>query len=225
MKRKLLTGFLTICATVLAFSSTLFGQIEPRNAGIGFRGSYWDMNNSDNLVTVRSWPNRTYVDVGNGGFWLYFFSRMDDNTFLEFSLGAVGRVKSETQTFDGHETEITAVFPVTLGWRHNLVGPHNHGALQPYVAFGGGAYWLADINVFEGNLNDEVVVMDSDLKSGGYLGGGLNFMLSSSFGLNFDVKKHFISFNKKHPYSGYEYGLGLNFQWGRYDRGRGRHRR
>ncbi|MFQ5630504.1 MAG: hypothetical protein ACE5I1_17160, partial [bacterium] len=204
MKHKILAGFLAFCATVLAFESTLLGQIEPRNAGIGFRGTYWDMNETDNLVTVRTWPNRTYVDVGNGGFWLYFFSRLDDNTFLEFSLGAVGRVENETATFEGEQTDIMAVFPVVLGWRHNLTGPHNHGALQPYLSFGGGAYWLANISVYDSDFEDEVVVMDSQLKSGGYLGGGLNFMLSSNFGINFDAKKHFISFNKKHPYSGWE---------------------
>lgn len=219
MKRKQWLGFALFCATVLAFQSTLWGQIEPKNAGIGFRGTYWDMNESSNIVTVRTWPHRTHVDVGNGGFWLYFFSRLDDNTFLEFSLGAVGRVESESRSFAGQETDINAVFPVVLGWRHMLVGPYHRGALQPYIAFGGGAYWLANINVFENDFEEEVTVVDSDLKSGGYLGAGLNFMLSSSFGINFDAKKHFIAFNKKHPYSGWEYGLGLNFHWGRYKRG------
>ncbi|MCA9744470.1 MAG: hypothetical protein H6695_10370 [Deferribacteres bacterium] len=224
MNRKQILSLALFCATVLAFQSTLLGQIEPKSAGIGFRGTYWDMNNEGSFVTVRTWPHRTYVDVGNGGFWLYFYSRLDDNTFLEFSLGAVGRVESETRSFNSEETNISAIFPVVMGWRHMLVGPYSRGALQPYVSLGGGAYWLANINAYHDDFADEVTVVDSELKSGGYLGAGLNFMLSSSFGINFDAKKHFIAFNKKHPYSGWEYGLGLNFSWGDYKKGRRRRR-
>lgn len=216
MMRSLASVFALTCATVLLFASTLVGQIRPRNAGIGIRGTYWNMANDPTQVTIRTWPHRTSIEAGNGGVWLYFFSRLDENSFLEFSIGAVGRVESESATLTGQQTDITAVFPVVLGWRFDLIDANSHGALRPYLAFGGGAYWLSDISVTDDAFSEELVVVNSTLHAGGYLGGGLNFMLSSSFGLNFDLKKHFIDFNKKHRNSGYEYGVGLSFHWGRY---------
>lgn len=64
--------------------------------------------------------------------------------------------------------------------------------------------------------DEEEVTINSKLKAGGYAGGGLDFMLTSWFGLNLDVKYHFVDFNSNSDFSGYEYGLGLQFMWGKY---------
>jgi hypothetical protein len=179
------------------------------------------MNNGPAQIIVTNYGDYRAVDVGNGGGWIFFFSRVDQQTFFEFSLGAVGSVKSETHHDFGEDIDVTAITPVLLGFRHNLFSYYSQSALQPYIAYGAGPYWLHDITVRERFYGDEAIVR-SKIKPGAYAGGGMNFMMASWFGLNFDVKYHFIDFNVNHDYSGFEYGLGFSFMWGRYKTGRRR---
>src|SRR5574341_607561 len=179
------------------------------------------MKNGPAQIIVTNYGDYSAVDVGNGGGWIFLFSRVDEQTFFEFSLGAVGNVKSEAQHAFGEDVEVTAITPVLLGFRHNLFSFYSQSALQPYIAYGAGPYWLHDITIHERFYGDEAVVR-SKVKPGAYAGGGMNFMMASWFGLNFDVKYHFIDFNVNHDYSGFEYGLGFSFMWGRYRTGRRR---
>jgi hypothetical protein len=216
--------FITIMAIIAA--AFLLGEYSPvqaqaRSTGIGLRGSYWNMNNGPAQIIVTNHDRYTGVDVGNAGGWIFFFSRVDEQTFFEFSLGAVGSVKSETYDGFNENVDVTAVTPILLGFRHNLFSLYNRSTLQPYVAYGAGPYWLHDITVHERFYGDEVLVK-SKIKPGAYAGGGVNFMLASWFGLNFDVKYHFLDFNVNHDYSGFEYGLGFSFMWGHYKSGRQR---
>jgi outer membrane protein W len=127
----------------------------------------------------------------------------------------VGSVKSETAQFSGENVEVTALTPVLLGLRHILFSVHNPSALQPYITLGAGPYWLHDVKVRDRYYEDEVTVK-SKVKPGAYAGAGMDFMLASWVGLNFDVKYHFVDFNVNHDYSGFDYGLGFSFMWGRY---------
>lgn len=206
-----------IIATLAMLFSYASGWAQGRSTGIGLRGTYWNMNNGPAHVIVTNHDDFSGVDVGNGGGWIFLFSRIDEQTFFEFSLGAVGSV--ETLAHDGFhdDVNVTAVTPVLLGFRHNLFSLRSRSALQPYIAYGAGPYWLHDIKVREDFYGDEAIVK-SKLKPGAYAGGGMNFMAASWFGLNFDVKYHFIDFNVNHDLSGFEYGLGFCFMWGRYRR-------
>lgn len=220
MKRHLMISFAAMAtlAALLSYSSV---QAQARSTGIGLRGTYWNMNNGPAHVIVTDHDDYSAIDVGNGGGWIFFFSRVDEQTFFEFSLGVVGSVTSESHHDFGEDIDITAVTPVVLGFRHNLFSMRSQSALQPYIAYGAGPYWLHDIKVRDGIYTDEALVT-SRLKPGGYAGGGMNFMMASWFGLNFDVKYHFIDFNVNHDYSGFEYGLGFSFMWGKYKSGRRR---
>lgn len=211
------TFLLAAIATVLGATSTsMQAQTPVRSTGIGVRGTYWRMNNSPAQVIVTNRADYQTVDVGNAGGWIFFLSRMSEQTFFEFSLGGVGSVKSETHYGFGEDVEAAVVTPLLLGFRFNLFSIYNENALQPYLAFGGGPYWLHDISVTE-RYYDEEVVVKSKVKGGGYAGGGMNFMMTSWLGLNFDVKYHFIDFNVNNDYSGFEYGLGFVFMWGKFD--------
>lgn len=216
MKRQATLFGLIFFATVFGIDSNLWGQIKPKNAGIGVRGTYWKMNSDQDHIVIRNSRYRSDYHVGSGGGWLYFFSRTGDYTFLEFSIGAVGKVTNEEEFVDGRETEVTAIVPIVLGMRYQLFDPRSGSALQPYLTFGGGPYWLSDILVFEDDYYDEEIRIKTKLHAGGYAGGGINFMLGSNLGLNFDLRYHFIDFNKNHDFSGFEYGLGLNIHWGTY---------
>jgi outer membrane protein W len=184
-------------------------------AGIGLRGSYWDMSDNATLVSIIDRHRHRVVDFGGAGGWLNFFSRTSDNWFLEFSLGAVARVVDEVEHAEGQDTQVKTVVPVLIGMRYHFLSPANRGALRPYLSFGGGPYWIADIFVRDRYYEEEVTV-NSELKTGGYAGLGLDFMMTDWFGLNFDVRRHFVSFNTNSEHSGYEYALGIQFMWGNY---------
>lgn len=196
-------------------SDSLRAQPGARTTGIGIRGTFWNMDNFHARIHVIDDVEYGNISVGGGGGWLYFFSRMNDYTFLEFGLGAIGTIEAESHFRSGEQLDIQGIIPLVLGLRHQLVGPTSQSALQPYLQFGGGPYWLTWVSGRETAFGDEFVV-NTQLKPGAYAGGGLYFMLSSWFGLNFDVKYHFVDFNIQHERSGYEYGLGISFLWGRY---------
>lgn len=217
MKRLTPVMLAAATATLVALFSYSSVSAQVRSTGIGLRGTYWNMNNGPAHVLVTHHDDFNAVDVGNGGGWIYLFSRLDEQTFFEFSLGAVGSVESISGSGFNDNVDITAVTPVLLGFRHNLFSMRSRSALQPYIAYGAGPYWLHDIKVREDLYEDEAIVK-SKLKPGAYAGGGMNFMATSWFGLNFDVKYHFIDFNVNHDLSGFEYGLGFCFMWGRYRR-------
>ena len=199
-------------------SENALAQIKPKTTGLGLRGSYWNMRNSSNLRFDRG-ADHEAVDLGGAGGWLHFFSRTSDSWFIEFHLGAVADLIEHRQHLAGEDSRVLALAPVLLGLRHPLVSPANPSALRPYIAFGGGPYWIADIIVLDRYSHQETLV-DSKLYPGAYAGGGLEFMLSSNFGLSFDVKYHFVDLAARHEYSGYEYAVGMQFYWGDYKENR-----
>jgi outer membrane protein W len=136
---------------------------------------------------------------------------------MEFSLGGVGRAETRELHYYGEDVEVDAVASALIGLRHDLFSIRNPGAMQPYLAFGGGPYWINEILVEDRAFGlDEEVTVKSKPKPGAYAGAGLNFMLSNWFGINFDVKYHFVDLNVNHDYSGWEYGFGVLVAWGRW---------
>ncbi|MGH7601569.1 MAG: hypothetical protein ACREOI_34850, partial [bacterium] len=99
MKGKTIISLAATAATLVSIFLYSPVQAQARSTGIGLRGSYWNMNNGPAQIIVTNHGGYNAVDVGNAGGWIYFFSRVDAQTFFEFSLGAVGSVKSET--YDG----------------------------------------------------------------------------------------------------------------------------
>ena len=190
-------------------------QKKLKSTGIGFRLSYWNMSDEPTHVTVSDYGENTAVNIGGAGAWLYFFSRINYNAFIEFSIGGIAKVREEQHSYSSTDVEVTAITPILLGFRLDLFSPQSQSALQPYVCFGAGPYWLSNIDVKERLYEDEVTV-NTKFKRGGYAGGGFNFILSSWLAVNFDVKYHFIDFNIHQENSGYEFGMGLNFMWGSY---------
>lgn len=210
------TKFVTISTILfLLFSVNLFAQRKVKSTGIGLRGTYWKINNDPTRIIVSDHGSRSSVNTGSGGVWLYLLSRMNYNTLFELSLGAVGKVEEETYYYTQSDVDVLAVTPILLGLRIELISPESQSAFQPYLSLGGGPYWFSNVSVKE-RMYEEEVNVETKLKRGGYLGGGVNFLLSDWFAINFDMKYHFINFNKNHENSGFEYGLGVSFMWGRF---------
>ena len=221
MKRKTMLSSIFIVLLIFGFNLLAEAGVKVRSAGIGFRGSYWKSNMSQSDFFIRNNQFSSEVNVGGGGGWIYFFSRIDNEWIFEFSLGAIGEADVKESHYQGDDVKVDGIIPVLFGLKHELFSVRSQSALRPYIAFGGGPYWLSDIHVKEEYFGEDEVNIKSKLKPGGYGGAGMNFMFSSWFGLNFDAKYHFVDFNVNHDYSGWEYGFGFFFTWGRYRPSRG----
>jgi outer membrane protein W len=142
---------------------------------------------------------------------------MNDNWFAELGLGAIGKVEARNNYFSDANVHVSAMNPLCFGLRYELFSIDNRSAFQPYITGGAGPYWISDILVKENNFGeDEQVSAKTDLLKGGYAGAGLNFALTSWLNFGLDARYHFVNFDKKHERSGWEYGFGLTFMWGRY---------
>jgi len=215
MKRSMTVSVFLLLACGFFVQSAM--AANNRRAGIGFRGSHWTMGRPENVVHVTTMPVQASIDVGSGGGYVYFFSRIGDASWVEFNLGAVGKVASRNDNFWGDEVNVDAVTPVLLGFRHDLLSWDTASSLVPYISYGAGPYWFNDVYVRSDQFGiDDEVLVKTKAHFGGYAGGGVNFGLTSWFGFNFDARYHFINFDVKDAKSGWEYGLGLYFSWGKY---------
>jgi outer membrane protein W len=199
---------------MLLYAAAIWANGPVRSTGIGFRGSLWDGKGQSSLVTVDNAVARTEVNAGGGGS-LFLFSRMSDNTFLEITLGSYGTAQTRQTNWSQENVDVNAVTYGTVGLKQELFSLRNPSTLRPYLTVGAGPYWIHNVAV-QTNDYDEHVAVNSKGRKGGYLGGGFNFMLDSWIGVNLDCRYHFVSFDKNHEFSGFEYGLGLVFMWGRY---------
>lgn len=204
---------------ILIVTNLVGTKIQPvlavtRSTGIGFRGNYWNISHRGNSVNIQEFNNSVTTDVSGVGGSIYFFSRVKDNWFLELNFGAVTAVKSEVQRLLESDTEVSTITPLLFGFRYDILSARLPGTFQPYLGFGSGPY----INTFvmdHQELLTSTQTIESHIKYGGYLGGGMNVMITDWFALNFDTKYHFYDFDRKNMYSGLEFGLGFSFMWGR----------
>ncbi len=202
---------LVAIVVVLCGNSSIYAQGISRSKGIGFRLGLWKTARSDALISVSG----SEVELSGAGTWLTFFSRVNDDWFYEFHMGAFASVISDDVDRENIvvETEdVTAILPFLFGMRYDILSTRNHGGIQPYLGFGVGPYWIT--NVDAPLNNPDFATVDSGLKPGGYLGGGLNFALTSFFALKFDMKYHAIDFKFDKDFSGLDFGLGFSVMWG-----------
>lgn len=183
--------------------------------GIGLRGSYWDVRGSDGAWIYAGPEASRTVDISGFGGQLYLFSRIEDQLYAEFMIGAVGSVESRSITWRDDEVQVAAVMPTLLGIKYDLVRPDFDSALRPYLGAGGGIYWASDIQVIERDYYDEEVGVDSEARPGAYAGGGIDFLIGEHFLINYDVKYHWVDFDSERFDDGWEFALGFAITWGR----------
>ena len=209
-KFKIIILFMTL---TLGLAAQTFAQGFSRSKGLGSRFGLWKTARSSSLISVSG--NR--VEVSGAGSWMYFFSRFNNEWFYEFHLGIFASVIAEeifdeTGRFIRDEEDVTLIIPFVFGMRYDIFASRSHGGLQPYFSFGGGPYWITNVDVPSNNLPVEKV--ESGLKPGAYAGGGLNIGLLSWFALKFDLKYHFVDLKFNKDLSGLDFGLGFSFMWG-----------
>jgi len=174
-KFKITIFFMTI---ILGLTAQTFAQGFSRSNGLGSRFGLWKTARSSSLISVSG--NR--VEVSGVGSWMYFFSRFNNEWFYEFHLGVFASVINEevfdeTGQYVRDEEDVTLIIPFVLGMRYDIFASRSHGGLQPYFSFGGGPYWITNVDApFN---NSQVEKIESGLKPGAYAGGGLNIGLLS----------------------------------------------
>jgi opacity protein-like surface antigen len=230
MKNK---AIFTICALMILIAALSIQAKQPvvRTTGVGFRGSYWNSNFTATDFNLYHDKYYSEVNIGGGGGWLSFYSRINSSWLAEISVGGIGRVEAEATVNDSQFVHVAVITPLVFGLRHELFSHNRNNGFQPYLSAGIGPYWFHDILTkqeyrdewehdqrWQDDDDDKDVEVSATTKvfRGAYAGGGVNMALTSWMSLNFDVKYHFIDFDSKNKNSGYEFGLGLNFMWGRY---------
>jgi hypothetical protein len=197
-----------VCA---AFAQALHGQGIARNTGLGLRGSFWKTGDRAMGVRVSGLDQGTSVDVEGAGGDIVFFSRLADRLFIESSVGTVSRVSVRSSAFSGDDVDVSAVIPILLGVRFDLLSGHVRSALQPYLAAGGGTYWASRTSVDAKRVE---VAAESDFHTGGYAGLGSHLLVADWFALSADTRYHFVDFSAGNDRSGYQFSLGFAFIWG-----------
>jgi len=173
------------------------------------------MAGSSNRIVAHSFDGEAWVDFSGAGGHLYLLSRVSDRLMLELTMGSAGSVNGVHDWDRDEDYDVTAVIPITLGVRCDLLPLDSSGPARPYFSAGVGPYIVAKASVHHGWFDDEVSA-EWDAHKGAYLGAGLDYRLTSWLWLNFDARHHFVEMDADNPYSGFEYGSGLQFMWGRY---------
>ncbi|UCE05658.1 MAG: hypothetical protein JSW07_18995 [bacterium] len=191
-----------------------FAQGISRSSGIGLRIGSWNVTNHPTRISTTGYGKDAVVDIGGAGAWIYFFSRLYNNWFFEFNMGAVGGVHEEHTEYIVKNTEVSAIIPVLFGLRNDLISTRLPTAFQPYLSLGGGPYWTTSVKSEDIHVGGQQSV-ESSLKYGAYTGVGINILVASWFAFNFDLKYHFVDFEFEKDYSGLEFSGGFSLMWGR----------
>ncbi len=213
-------SFLVVVAAVLLLPGALWAQRLSRANGIGVRASYWNLGDQATRFDI-STTNTKFTVSGVGG-WLNYFSRLDDSWSVEFSLGAIARVRGDETPASGTNLDVAVVLPILAGVRYEMLPAKSSSAAQPYLSTGLGPYWVSSFQMRDVGTGETVSGGGRSLL-GAYAGGGLNLVMRSWVAFNFDVKYHFVDIKTQrglaglhagNEFSGLDFGLGLTFMWG-----------
>lgn len=199
---------------ILGLSVNLFSKQEIKPNGIGFRGGPYMMNNQGTEISVHSNDGINEVNIGGFGGWIYIFSRLQNKLYLDLTLGGAARVEEQSNRYHEDIIDVYTVSPLLIGVHYDILSEKNESSLRPYISTGAGPYWISHVKVNDRYYEDEVNI-GTNMYGGAYLGSGINFPVKSWLGINFDMKYHFVNFNADNKFSGFEYGIGLHFMWGK----------
>ncbi|MBN1559423.1 outer membrane beta-barrel protein, partial [candidate division KSB1 bacterium] len=217
---KIIVHILLIILIAL-MAAPLPAQGVSRAQGAGIRLDFWNITGGRTAVSFNLNQGESNVDLSGVGPSVYYFSRAWRDLFLEMSLGVIsgGNIKSE---YDGHsDVRVESIVPFLAGLRYDFLSSRVTGALHPYLSFGGGPYTAFHVQTMrQGSLFTEAPdggqgSVETRMEYGWYLGGGVNFVLTSWFAINADLKYNFIEIPEVKDYSGVALGIGTTFMWGK----------
>jgi len=203
--------FIFILFILFSLSNIFYAQGISRSSGIGVRMSFWKPHNIGTDVNVGYSGVRTTVGNGEGGY-LYYFTRLKENWYLETMFGGTGTVLFTNIGSLGTYTSEMSVVPLLFGARNDFLSLEHGSIFQPYWSFGGGIHWISKVK--SSTVQGVEANVGSDAQFGIYGGTGINALISSRFAINADIKYHLLEFNPSKEYSGMEYSFGLTYMWG-----------
>jgi len=206
---------LTTLIYILAVAIGAAAQGVSRPNGLGLRVSFWNLSEESFSVRVDARNQNVNMNLNGLGVWFFYFSRLHDNWFLQSELGVIGSVAAEEDASAiGTRASGSSIVPILFGLRYDLLPGRTTSMMQPYVAAGAGPHWISDFRS-ETEIGQAVVESKTLLKYGGYAGAGLQVIAASWLAFNFDLKYHWVDFDRRNPYSGIEFGAGAAVMWGR----------
>ena len=208
---------LVMTTMMLTYPSQGYSQGVLRSSGLGFRLGYLKTAGGTVRFDVSNDPlARQAVSIGGFvGAWAYYYSRLQDNWFLEFNLGFQAGLDTDSQLNDSTKVDLNAMVPLLMGVRYDLLSLRFPSRFQPYLSAGVGPYWQVAAEFEENGGITERASGETKMNFGGYLGVGTHATITSWLSLEMDVKYHFIDFKSSAGNSGVEFGLGLTLMWGR----------
>lgn len=206
----------------ICLPSALYGQGVSRAQGVGFRLNFWNITGGRTTVSYNTDQGTVDVDLSGTGASLYYFSRAYRDLFLEMSLGAIAGGEINSENFgQSDKVKVETIMPFLVGLRYDFLSTRVSGALHPYASFGGGPYTTFEVkteskySVTGETIDSGEGTVQTRMEYGWYLGGGVNFILTSWFAINADLKYNFIDIPEVKNYSGVSLGVGAVFMWGK----------
>lgn len=206
--------FLYSLIFLMASNSPTISQGITRSKGIGFRAGFWNITGHSTRISTSGYGAQGSVDIGGAGGCIYFFTRVHNNWFMELSVGGFGGVHEQISEYLAERVETTSIVPFLVGLRYDLLSPRFPTAIQPYLSFGAGPYWISKVQTKNNFAIYDEVNLESGLKYGAYGGMGINLLATNWLAFNFDLRYHLMDFQFEAQYSGLEFGLGLAIMWG-----------
>jgi hypothetical protein len=165
-----------IIVLLVGISQTLMAGVKAN--GVGIRGIYWGAKDQTTHIRVVDYYNHQEVSINGFGGNIYFFTRLDKQYFVEFTVGAVGNVESKQIYFGKEEVFVNSATVMLFGFRYDFFKPEKVIAAQPYISAGAGPYWLGEIEVKNSTLRgNQEVTIGTRVKPGIYAGFGTHFLI------------------------------------------------
>ncbi len=187
---------------------------RTRSSGVGVRLNYWNQFEQPTRIEASA-TGESHIAVNGIGGAIYFYTRLSNDWFFELSAGGVSNVDVISTDALSEEAQVDAVVPLLLGLRYDFLSSLWSAGVNPYLSAGGGAYLWSSNFVQQTGTTEQQVQIETEFKTGYYLGAGLNLALSSRVALNFDVRRHFSETRFNDNSDGFAFAVGFAYMWGK----------
>ena len=149
-----------------------------------------------------------------------FYGRwLEENFAITFSVSALDAGVRNTLGTSGVSNSVNSVVFLMLGMKYYLPKSTYKTAYRPYLAAGvGPVFWSGVLN--EAGFSGIVHLTETMAAFGSHFGGGVDIELSRHLmigaNLGYNLLSDFSGIKVgKNNYSGFEFGIGLSFLWGK----------
>ncbi len=165
----------------------------------GARLGAW-INAGDDIPSYLEIPEELITletDIKSGSFYFegFFAYYLFPQTFLELSVGIVNRGSVNVQVGTQQDIGNLIVYPILLQMKYYPLGARNL-KFQPYIAGGGGIYHgRQDVQFTTSSLYYYDLYEDTETDFNYTLSGGLDWLITEKFALDFNFKYMPIDFS------------------------------